>query len=84
MSIARASVAVWSTDGLAAQVRRAYPGPAWAQCVRGCVEHTVCQSPNYRLQRTVEPQRGRAASASFHYAFAARVIRYRVAAEPGR
>jgi len=37
--------------------------------------------PNKQLQRTVRPHRGRAASAPFHYALAARVDRHRAAAE---
>ncbi len=40
-----------------------------------------CQPPNKQLQRTVIPRRGRAASASFHYAHAARWTRGRAAAE---
>ena len=38
-------------------------------------------TPNKQLQRTVRRYRGRAASASFHYAHAARFIRQRAAAE---
>ena len=37
--------------------------------------------PNKELQRTVERYRGRAASASFHYALAARSNLQRAAAE---
>jgi hypothetical protein len=40
-----------------------------------------CQPPNKQLQRTVERCRGRAASASFHYALAARSNPQRAAAE---
>jgi hypothetical protein len=36
---------------------------------------------NKQLQRTVQAQRGRAASASFHYALAARWTAQRAAAE---
>ncbi len=39
---------------------------------------------NYRLQRTAERHRVRAASASFHSALAARSNRHHAAAEPGR
>jgi hypothetical protein len=39
------------------------------------------KAPNKQLQRTVQPQRGRAASASFHYALAARWTAQRAAAE---
>jgi hypothetical protein len=39
---------------------------------------------NNRLQRTVKRHHVRAASASFHYALAARFKRHRAAAEPGR
>jgi len=42
---------------------------------------TLCQPPNKQLQRTVIPNRGRAASASFHYARAARWTARRAAAE---
>jgi hypothetical protein len=38
-------------------------------------------SPNKQLQRTVERYRARAASASFHYALAARSMAQRTAAE---
>ena len=38
-------------------------------------------TPNKQLQRTVERCRGRAASASFHYALTARYHRQRAAAE---
>ena len=38
-------------------------------------------TPNKQLQRTVIRHRGRAASASFHYALAARSMRQRAAAE---
>jgi hypothetical protein len=38
-------------------------------------------SPNKQLQRTVIRRRGRAASAPFHYALAARWTRQRAAAE---
>ena len=38
-------------------------------------------SANKQLQRTVIPQRGRAASASFHYALGARTNPQRAAAE---
>jgi hypothetical protein len=38
-------------------------------------------TPNKQLQRTVRRYRGRAASASFHYALAARTNRQRAAAE---
>jgi hypothetical protein len=38
-------------------------------------------SANKQLQRTVIPNRWRAASASFHYALAARMTRHRAAAE---
>ena len=41
----------------------------------------ACQPPNKQLQRTVERYRGRAASASLHYALAARSNRQRAAAE---
>ena len=42
----------------------------------------LCQPPpNKQLQRTVTRRRGRAASASFHYALAARWIAQRAAAE---
>jgi len=45
-------------------------------------EFTWCQVPyNKQLQRTVERYRGRAASASFHYALAARWLAQRAAAE---
>src|SRR5262245_56559094 len=40
-----------------------------------------CQPANKQLQRTVERYRGRAASASFHYALAARYNPQRAAAE---
>jgi len=40
-----------------------------------------CQPPNKQLQRTVERYRRRAASASFHYALAARYNRQRAAPE---
>jgi hypothetical protein len=42
------------------------------------------QSPNNRLQRTVERHRGRAASASFHYVLASLGRGQRAAAEPDR
>jgi hypothetical protein len=42
---------------------------------------TLCQPPNKQLQRTVERDRGDAASAPFHYALAARFMRQRAAAE---
>ncbi len=38
-------------------------------------------TPNKQLQRTVMPQHRRAASASFHYALAARWLGQRAAAE---
>ena len=41
----------------------------------------LCQAPNKQLQRTVIPNRWGAASASFHYAHAARWTRGRAAAE---
>jgi hypothetical protein len=41
----------------------------------------LCQPPNKQLQRTVIPNRWRAASAPFHYAHAARWTRGRAAAE---
>ena len=40
-----------------------------------------CSPPNKQLQRTVIRRRGRAASASFHCALAARSNRQRAAAE---
>jgi hypothetical protein len=42
---------------------------------------SLCQSLNKQLQRTVIGQHGRAASASFHCALAARFARQRAAAE---
>jgi hypothetical protein len=42
---------------------------------------SIAQSANKQLQRTVIPQRGRAASASFHYAHAARWTAQPAAAE---
>jgi hypothetical protein len=39
------------------------------------------ETPNKQLQRTVKPQRVRAAGASFHYAPAARWTAQRAAAE---
>jgi hypothetical protein len=49
----------------------------------GAVLHLVYESTPYnkQLQRTVIPQHVRAASASFHYALAARITRRRAAAE---
>jgi hypothetical protein len=44
-------------------------------------QSTSQASPNKQLQRTVERYRGRAASASFHYALAARSNPQRAAAE---
>jgi hypothetical protein len=44
----------------------------------------LCQTHNNRLQRAVERQRARAASASFHCAHAARWAGQRAAAEPER
>jgi hypothetical protein len=41
----------------------------------------IALPPNKQLQRTVQPRRGRAASASFHCALAARSIGQRAAAE---
>jgi len=41
----------------------------------------VVPAPNKQLQRTVTRRRGRAASAPFHYALAARWTRGRAAAE---
>ena len=58
--------------------------------LRGCYwevllrEETSCQPPNKRLQRTVTRRHVRAASASLHYAPAARITRQRAAAEPQR
>src|SRR5262245_25758313 len=50
----------------------------WVENQRGLA---VCQPPNKQLQRTVQTVSRRAASASFHYALAARSIRQRAAAE---
>jgi phage terminase Nu1 subunit (DNA packaging protein) len=36
------------------------------------LQQRSCQSPNKQLERTVKRQRGRAASAAFHHAHAAR------------
>ncbi len=44
-------------------------------------EDALCQPPNKQLQRTVTRRRGRAASASFHCALAARWTAQRAAAE---
>jgi hypothetical protein len=48
---------------------------------RGMSPFALCQPPNKQLQRTVIPNRVRAASAPFHYAHAARRIAQRAAAE---
>ena len=45
------------------------------------VAQASCQPPNKQLQRTVIPNRWRAASASFHYAHAARWTLGHAAAE---
>ena len=44
-------------------------------------KEALCQPPNKQLQRTVIRRRGRAASASFHFAHAARWLAQRAAAE---
>jgi hypothetical protein len=49
--------------------------------VRLMIHQAACQAPNKQLQRTVIRQRGRAASASFHCAQAARWLAQRAAAE---
>ena len=55
------------------------PGSSWTERRSG---NTVMRvRPNKQLQRTVRPQRGRAASASFHCAHAARRLAQRAAAE---
>jgi hypothetical protein len=44
-------------------------------------KRALCQPPNKQLERTVTRRRGRAASAPFHYALAARWTAQRAAAQ---